>query len=75
MSEFYDALETRDPQQRERDLFDALPAHLAHARDHAPHFRSLLDGVDIAKITSRDALATLPVTRKSEVAATPTRSL
>lgn len=67
MSEFYDALETRDPQQRERALFDALPAQLAHARDHAPHFRSLLDGVDVADISSRDALATLPVTRKSEI--------
>ena len=29
---YYDALETRDPEVRERALFAALPAQLAHAK-------------------------------------------
>ena len=28
---YFDALETRDPEQRERDLFAALPGQIAHA--------------------------------------------
>lgn len=64
---YYDARETRDPAERERDLFARLPAQVAHARAHAPAFSALLKDVDPASITSREALATLPVIRKSEL--------
>jgi phenylacetate-CoA ligase len=67
MSEYYDALETRDPQQRERALMAALPGQLEHARKNAPAFAKILAGVDPRDITSRKALAQLPVTRKSEL--------
>ncbi len=30
--DFYDDLETRDPEAREAPLFAALPAHIAHAK-------------------------------------------
>ncbi len=64
MSMFYDTLETRPPAEREAALMAALPAQIAHARQHAPAFAALLAGTDPATITSRAALATLPVTRK-----------
>ncbi|MDR2324874.1 MAG: AMP-binding protein [Acidovorax sp.] len=67
MSMFFDALETRSPQQREADLLARLPAQIAHAQQHAPAFARILQGVDAAAITSRAALARLPVTRKYEL--------
>lgn len=67
MSNFYDALETREPAQREAALMAALPAQLAHARAAAPAFAELLQGVDVSQVTSRAALARLPVVRKHEL--------
>lgn len=69
MSEHYDALETRSPKDREAALLAALPAHIAHAQAHSPAFAKILQGVDASKITSRTALAQLPVTRKYELLA------
>ena len=62
---YYDAREVRDPAAREQDLFSRLPACIAHAQAHAPAFARLLAGIDASSITSRAALARLPVTRKS----------
>ncbi|QXL84203.1 phenylacetate--CoA ligase family protein [Comamonas sp. NLF-1-9] len=67
MTEFYDALETRSPEAREAAHMAALPAQIAHAQQHAPAFAQILAGVDARAITSRAALAQLPVTRKSEL--------
>jgi phenylacetate-CoA ligase len=64
---FYDALETRDPELREREMLAALPAQIDHAKKSAPHFAKLLAAFDAANITTRAALADLPVTRKSEL--------
>ncbi|MCV2217436.1 phenylacetate--CoA ligase family protein [Thauera sp. Sel9] len=64
---FYDERETRDPDQRERELMARLPAQIAHARANAPAFARLLADVDPAAVSSRAALAALPVTRKSEL--------
>jgi phenylacetate-CoA ligase len=64
---FHDALETRDPAEREAALMAALPAQVAHAQAHASAFAQLLAGVDAAAVTSRAALARLPVIRKSEL--------
>jgi phenylacetate-CoA ligase len=63
---FYDALETRDPALRETALMSALPAQV-RAAQATPAFAELLAGVDAATITSRAALASLPVTRKSQL--------
>ncbi|MEX8518901.1 MAG: phenylacetate--CoA ligase family protein [Leptothrix sp. (in: b-proteobacteria)] len=67
MSDYYDALETRDPAEREAALLAALPVQVAHAQQHTPAFASLLADVDAAGVTSRAALAQLPVIRKSEL--------
>jgi phenylacetate-CoA ligase len=64
---FYDALEARDPAVREARLMAALPAQIAHAQRHAGAFATTLAGVDAAAITSRAALARLPVLRKHEL--------
>src|SRR5690349_18783948 len=68
MTEHYDALETRDSASREADLFARLPDVLRKAME-APAYAERLGGVDPAKVTSRAALARLPVLRKSELPA------
>ena len=67
MSHFFDTLEARDPAAREAALLAALPQQLAHAQAHASAMARVLQAVDAASITSRAALATLPVTRKHEL--------
>ena len=62
-----DALERRDPEQREADLMARLAAQVAHAQNNAPAFADLLRDVPAASVRSRAALAQLPVTRKGEL--------
>ncbi len=45
----------------------ALPRLIAHAQKNAAGFARILSGVKAAKVTSRAALAALPVTRKSDL--------
>ena len=68
MTDHYDTRETRDPAEREAELFSRLPAILREAME-APAYAERLRGVDPAAITSRAALAQLPVLRKSELPA------
>src|ERR1700736_4906448 len=68
MTDHYDTLETRDPTEREADLFSRLPGVLRKAMA-APAYAERLRGIDPAEITSRTALARLPVLRKSELPA------
>ncbi|HEU4646306.1 MAG TPA: AMP-binding protein [Burkholderiales bacterium] len=63
----FDELEKRPPQAREAALMAALPAQIAHAMNDAPGFARILAGVNAAGVNSREALARLPVTRKSEL--------
>ena len=65
--EFYDRLETRSPRLREASLMRALPRQVAHAQRNAPGFSKILAGVNPKKVVSRKALASLPVTRKSDL--------
>jgi phenylacetate-CoA ligase len=66
-SAFFDQLETRDPQTRERDLFRQLPGFLTQAAQRAESVARALESVDPAGISSREALADVPVLRKSEL--------
>ncbi|MBZ8138506.1 AMP-dependent synthetase [Rubrivivax gelatinosus] len=61
-----DPLETRDPAEREAALLAALPAQVALALC-TPAFAERLQGVEPEAVTSRAALAALPVTRKHEL--------
>ncbi len=67
MTVHYDALETRDPAQRESTLLAALPGQVAHAQGASSAFARILQGVNAADVTSREALARLPVVRKHEL--------
>lgn len=67
MHDFYDSLESRDPAVREAALLHALPTQVAHAQRSSAAFAEILRGVDAAAVTSRQALARLPVTRKHEL--------
>jgi phenylacetate-CoA ligase len=67
MSAYYDVLETRSPEQRERTLMAALAAQIAHAKAHTAAFAASLTGIDPQQIASRAALARLPVIRKHEL--------
>jgi phenylacetate-CoA ligase len=69
LTPFFDRLETRSPKQREAALLAALPKQIAHAKRRAPGFARILARIKPEKIKSRAALATLPVTRKSDLAA------
>ncbi|MCC7549803.1 MAG: AMP-binding protein [Burkholderiales bacterium] len=65
MGKYFDDLETRSPEVRERALFRALDEQLAGARRHAPYFAELLKDVRAGEVRDRKALAALPLTRKS----------
>ena len=67
MTEFFDAIETRDPAERERALAAALPAQMGHAMARSPAAAARFAGIDPRAIDSRAALAQLPVLRKSEL--------
>jgi len=64
---FYDALETRDPAEREAALMAALPQILAAAKERAPGYRRRLAKVRPEDVTDRRALVDLPLTRKEEL--------
>jgi phenylacetate-CoA ligase len=67
MTEHFDALETRSPDQRETAQMAALPGQLAHAKQNSAAFADILRDIEVGDIDSRAALARLPVTRKSEL--------
>ena len=69
MTDFFDALEQRQPAEREAALMAALPGHIARAQRATAAFAEILAGVDAAAVDHRAALARLPVTRKSELLA------
>jgi phenylacetate-CoA ligase len=66
-AEYFDRLETRSPRAREAALLAALPRHIAHAKRRAAGFSKILSAVDPRSVTTRKALAKLPVTRKSDL--------
>ena len=67
MSDYYDALETRTPVERETALLEAFRKQLEHARSRAPAYAELLQDVDPASLTELEQVARLPLTRKSDL--------
>ena len=67
MTEYFDTLETRDPELREREQLAQLSRQIAYAKLNAPAFARILADVDPAAVTTRETLARLPITRKSEL--------
>lgn len=66
---YFDRQEVRDANERERSIFHALPGLIRHAIDNAPFFREQLAGIDPDSVTSRAALAGIPLVRQSVLAA------
>jgi phenylacetate-CoA ligase len=67
MTNHYDALEMRSPAEREAALMAALPLQVAKAKNSSAAFAELLADINPASVTTRQALAALPVTRKYEL--------
>jgi phenylacetate-CoA ligase len=68
MPEHYNSLETRDPAVREREQLARLSEIVALAMT-APGWAQHMSGVNPKTVTSRAALASLPVLRKSDISA------
>ncbi|SOC07388.1 phenylacetate-CoA ligase [Rhodobacter sp. JA431] len=68
MSRYYDDLETRSADARAAALAQALPLAVSRALS-SPGLAAHLGAVEAAQITSLEALATLPVLRKSDLGA------
>jgi phenylacetate-CoA ligase len=66
--DYFDRLEQRDPELRDREMLAALPDLLRRAIGGAPAFAEHFAGVEPAAVTSFAALADLPVLRKSDLA-------
>ena len=67
MSEFFDTLETRDPAQREQALLATLPQALGQAAARAPAIARQLGQFNPHALTTRAALAMVPVIRKTQL--------
>lgn len=68
MAAYFDEREIRDPKIREADLFGRLPAFVARAMARTSGWARWLEGIDPVGVKSREALAGLPVLRKTELA-------
>lgn len=66
MTQFFDGLDTCPPAEREQSLFGRLPAALGAAMN-SPSYAERLAGFEPSAISTREALARLPVLRKSEL--------
>ena len=64
---YFDLLETRSEDARAAAQGAALASQIAHAKGNTQHFGRLLGDVEAALVTDRQALARLPVTRKSDL--------
>jgi phenylacetate-CoA ligase len=62
-----DPRECRHQGEREFELMARLPQQIAYAKTHTSYFGELLHDIDPNHINTREQLATLPVTRKSDL--------
>ena len=69
MTDFYDARDLEEPETRERSLFSRLPGLIAKAKAEAEGWADHLRDIDAAAIVNREALASVPVLRKSHLQA------
>ena len=65
--DFYDKLETRDEMTRSLSLQMDLPKQIARAKESTDAYREILADIDAGAVVSLEALAKLPVTRKSDL--------
>ena len=76
MTDFYDALELRDPAERERDLLAALPKQVLQAQSATAAFAQILDGVKPSEVDSSRWIASMvPVILGSVAGRNPTSGI
>jgi phenylacetate-CoA ligase len=69
MIKFYDSLETRSTEMREKDLAKNLPRQIANAQKNSVGLANILSNVDADDISQVSDLAQIPVLRKSDLGA------
>ncbi len=67
MSQYFDQLETRDPEARQAALLEAVREQAVHAYNQTSAYAERLAGIDLQRLNSREAIASLPITRKSDL--------
>lgn len=67
MKQYFYERECQNPQLRDQSLLDRLPAFITYAKQECSHYEHILAHIDADKITSRELLAQLPITRKSDL--------
>ena len=67
MSHFYHANEHQPSETREQNLLSRLADFIAYAKNNSPYYQAILANIDAANITTRSQLASLPITRKSDL--------
>lgn len=67
MTEYYDALETRDQDQRCEEQAKLVKSQLQHAKSQTATYADLLSDYDCDQFKSLEQLTDIPVTRKSEL--------
>ncbi|MEZ9819935.1 phenylacetate--CoA ligase family protein [Shewanella sp. 10N.286.45.A1] len=64
---FYSAQEQQSMALRESTLLSGLSDFLSFAKDSSVYYQQLFADIDVSQIDSRESLATLPITRKSDL--------
>ena len=67
MKQYFYERECQNPELREQSLLDRLPSFITYAKQECQHYDQVLQPIDAEKITSRELLAQLPITRKSDL--------
>jgi len=67
MKQYFYERECQNPQLREQSLLERLSAFITYAKQECQHYGQVLQHIDAEKITSRELLAQLPITRKSDL--------
>lgn len=67
MNQYFNENECNNSEIREKALLAKLPSLVTYAQQECSHYQDTLINVDASIITSREALATLPITRKSDL--------
>lgn len=67
MSEYFDSLETRGREEREKELFDDIAGKIEDVMERLPGWRDRFAGIDVSAVKDRESFAALPVLRKPEL--------
>lgn len=75
MTDYFDKREVQGVGVRESALMEALASHVESVRNSSPYYQQLLGDVALGSVDDREKLATLPITRKSDLIDRQTQAL